>query len=78
MALIFGLTEAKGVFAPPPNLAPTMFTLDLKGALEVGLITIVFTFLLLDIFDSAGTLIGVAQRAGFLDADGRMHGSAGP
>ncbi len=58
--------------AAPPSLAPTFFQLDLAGALEVGFITIVFTFLLVDLFDTAGTLVGVAHQGGLLDEDGRL------
>lgn len=72
LGMVFGFTELSGFFAPPPSLAPTLVKLDIAGALELGLVTIVFTFLLLDLFDSTGTLIGVAQRAGFIDADGRF------
>ena len=72
LGMVFGFTQPSGFFAPPPSLAPTLGKLDIAGALELGLVTIVFTFLLLDLFDSTGTLIGVAQRAGFLDADGRF------
>lgn len=72
LGMLFGFTQPSGFFAPPPSLAPTLGKLDIAGALELGLVTIVFTFLLLDLFDSTGTLIGVAQRAGFLDADGRF------
>lgn len=72
LGMVFGFTQPSGFFAPPPSLAPTLGKLDIAGALELGLVTIVFTFLLLDLFDSTGTLIGVAQRAGFIDADGRF------
>ena len=72
LSLALGISEPRGVFAPPPSLAPTFFALDIVGGFELGLVTIIFTFLLLDVFDSAGTLIGVAQRAGFLDAQGRL------
>lgn len=72
LGIAFGASEARGTFALPPSLAPTMFQFDVAGALELGLITIVFTFLLLDVFDSAGTLIGVADQGGFLDRDGNF------
>jgi adenine/guanine/hypoxanthine permease len=67
-----GLHTPDGLFAPPPSLQPTLFALDVPGAFELGLLTIVFTFLLLDLFDSTGSLIGVCQRAGFLDEKGHM------
>ncbi len=72
LGMVFGFTQPSGFFAPPPSLVPTLGKLDIAGAFELGLVTIVFTFLLLDLFDSTGTLIGVAQQAGFIDADGRF------
>ncbi len=72
LSMLLGVSEPGGLFAPPPSIAPTFLQLDLVGALDLGLVTIVFTFLLLDLFDSTGTLIGVAQQAGLLDAQGRL------
>jgi AGZA family xanthine/uracil permease-like MFS transporter len=70
--MVLGLTEPGGIFALPPSIAPTFLKLDLTSAFELGLVTIIFTFLLLDIFDATGTFIGIAQRSGFLDASGRL------
>lgn len=72
IGIALGLTTPSGVFAPPPSLAPTFLALDIPGALDLGLVTIVFTFLLLDLFDTTGSLIGVCQRAGLLDENGKM------
>ncbi|MGD9537065.1 MAG: NCS2 family permease [Alphaproteobacteria bacterium] len=71
LGMAFGIAEPQGVAALPPSLAPTFLALDIVGGFEIGLLTIIFTFLLLDIFDSVGTLIGVVQRTGMLDAQGR-------
>lgn len=71
-ALIGGQASFAGVFAPPPSLAPTLLQLDLGAALEAGLITVVMTFFLVELFDATGTLVGVSQRAGLLDAQGRL------
>ncbi len=49
-----------------------LLALDLSGALDVGLISVVFTFLFVDLFDTTGTLVGVSHRAGLLDADGSL------
>lgn len=53
-------------FAMPPSLAPTFLKLDVMGALELGFVTIVFAFLFVDLFDNAGTLVGVANQAGLI------------
>lgn len=46
--------------------------LDIPGALNVGLLTIVFSFLFVDFFDTAGTFVGVTTRAGLLDEKGNL------
>jgi AGZA family xanthine/uracil permease-like MFS transporter len=46
--------------------------MDLAGAFKLGLVTIVLVLLLVTILDTAGTLIGVARQAGFLDKEGRL------
>jgi len=61
-----------GVFALPPSLAPTFLQLDLAGTLQLGLVTIVFAFFFVDLFDNTGTLVGVAHRAGLIGRDGRI------
>ena len=72
IAVAAGLEPWHGVAAPPPSLAPTFLKMDLGNAFQLGLITIVLTLLLVTLLDTAGTLIGVARQAGFLDAEGRL------
>ncbi|MGP4843836.1 NCS2 family permease [Marinobacter sp. 1Y8] len=72
IAMMMGLVEYKGFFSAPPSLAPTFMQLDIAGALNVGLLSIVFAFLFVDLFDTSGTLIGAAQRGGLLDKDGKL------
>src|SRR5690625_148048 len=72
VGIALGLSEFQGVMALPPDPMPTFLQLDIAGAFQVGLVVIVFTFLFVDIFDTAGTLVGVAHRAGLLDDQGRM------
>ncbi len=67
-----GLTPFAGVFSAPPSLAPTFLQLDIAGALDVGLVSVIFAFLFVDLFDNSGTLIGVAKRAGLMGKDGHM------
>jgi len=64
--LPLGVVKFHGVVAPVPSLAPTFLKLDIAGAVETGLVAVVFVFFLLDVFDAIGTLIGVAGSAGFL------------
>jgi adenine/guanine/hypoxanthine permease len=61
-----------GIASLPPSLAPTFLVLDLKGAFDIGIATIVFVFLFVDLFDNTGTLVGVAYRAGLVGPDGHI------
>ncbi len=61
----------RGLLAPPPSLTPTLLKLDIAGAFQVGLFTVIFVFFFLDLFDAVGTLIGVSSPAGFIK-DGRL------
>lgn len=70
--MALGVTPFAGVVSAPPSLAPTFLQMDVAGALHTGLVAIVFAFLFVDLFDNAGTLIGVAHRAGMLDDKGRL------
>ncbi|NBC31821.1 MAG: NCS2 family permease [Alphaproteobacteria bacterium] len=72
LGIILGVSEFQGIASLPPDPSPTFLQLDIAGALEVGLVTIVFAFLFVDLFDTAGTLVGVSARAGFLDDQGRL------
>jgi AGZA family xanthine/uracil permease-like MFS transporter len=72
LAIAFGHAQFAGVFAPPPSLAPTFLQLDIGAALDAGLLAVVLTFFLVELFDATGTLIGVSHRAGLLDEDGRL------
>ncbi|MCQ4165720.1 NCS2 family permease [Tahibacter harae] len=71
-AVLGGHARFAGVFAPPPSLAPTLLQLDIGAALEAGLVSVVLTFFLVELFDATGTLVGVSHRAGLLDAQGRL------
>lgn len=67
-----GYVEWRGVLALPPDPSPTLLQLDIAGALQWSMLGVVLTFLLVDVFDNAGTLVGVAHQAGMLDAAGRL------
>jgi len=67
-----GLSVFEGVASLPPDPSPTLFALDFAGALDTGLIAVIIAFLITDLFDTTGTLIGVAQQARLLDEKGRL------
>jgi len=66
LGIPLGIVKYHGIAAAPPSLLPALFKLDILGAFNTGLITVVFVFFFLDLFDTIGTLIGVSGPAGFL------------
>jgi adenine/guanine/hypoxanthine permease len=72
VAMIVGLQAFGGIASLPPSIGPVFLQLDIGGALSIGLLTVVFAFLFVDLFDNSGTLIGVAHRAGFMNPDGTV------
>jgi AGZA family xanthine/uracil permease-like MFS transporter len=67
-----GLVNFTGVVSAPPSLAPTLLQLDFSRVFETSFLIVVLSFLFVDVFDNAGTLVGVAHRAGLLDQDGNL------
>jgi adenine/guanine/hypoxanthine permease len=59
-------TIASDVVSAPPSLAPTLFKMDLAGALSVAMWPFIVIFLFMVFFDTVGTLVGVAEQAGFM------------
>ena len=79
LGLALGDVKFAGVMSMPPSLAPTFMQLDLisgfttaKGAFNVAMLSVVFAFLFVILFDTSGTLIAVADKAGMLDKQGRL------
>ena len=66
-----GLVQYQGLVSAPPSLGPTWMQLDILGALDLGLLTIAGVFLFVDLFDTAGTLVGIGHQGGFLK-DGKL------
>jgi len=54
-----------------PDVRPTFMALDIRGALEIGLLNVIFVFLFIDLFDTMGTLVGIGERGGFM-VNGRL------
>src|SRR5438445_12215780 len=66
LGLIFGIVRFHGLVSAPPSIAPIAFKLDLLGALKLGAVPVIFIFFFLDLFDSIGSLIGIADLGGFM------------
>ena len=66
LGLPFGLVTFQGVITAPPAIGPTLMKMDVLGALDLGLITVILVFVFVDLFDTAGTLVGISQQAGLL------------
>jgi AGZA family xanthine/uracil permease-like MFS transporter len=72
VSLLFGEVQYAGIMSMPPSIAPTFLQLDFSSAFELSMLTVVFAFLFVDLFDTAGTLVGVSQKAGIMDKDGKI------
>ncbi|MGX2950761.1 NCS2 family permease [Ursidibacter sp. B-7004-1] len=73
LALIFDpAVTFNGVISFPPSLDAVVGQVDVAGALDTALLGIIFSFMLVNLFDSSGTLIAVTNKAGFADAQGRF------
>jgi len=67
-----GLATYSGIVSAPPSLKPTLLQLDFSRIAEGSFLIVIFSFLFVDVFDNAGTLIGVTHRAGLTDAEGNL------
>lgn len=69
-----GLTAwpAKGIMSLPPSLSPIAFQLEFDRIFTMDMVVILFTLLMVNLFDTVGTLIGLCNKAGLLDSQGRI------
>ena len=70
IGIFLGIVNFNGVVSMPPSLAPTLMKLDIMGALDLAMISVIMSFLFVNLFDTAGTLLGVATRANLIDEKG--------
>ena len=70
--IFIGLVKFQGFVSMPPKLAPTFLKLDILGALDLAMVSIIISFLFVNLFDTAGTLLGVANRANLVDSEGNI------
>ena len=72
ISLTSGLVEFNGIISYPPSLSPVFLKLDIIGAIDITMISIIASFLFVNLFDTTGTLFGVATRANFIDEKGNI------
>ena len=72
LGILFNLVEFQGFVAYPPDVSPIFMQLDILGALDLAMISVVMSFLFVNLFDTAGTLMGVASRAKLIDETGEV------
>ena len=70
--LLLGLIQFNGIVSSPPDLKPILLKLDILGALDVAMISVIISFLFVNLFDTAGTLLGVASRANLIQDSGKI------
>lgn len=72
--LFSGDVHFSGIYSVPPSISGVMGEVDLSGSLSLNLAGIIFSFMLINLFDSSGTLIGVTDKAGLIGSDGKFPG----
>ncbi|MBN2237734.1 MAG: NCS2 family permease [Bacteroidales bacterium] len=74
LALILGVTIVPegGIVSTPPSLEPIFWKFDFSTIFTLDMLIVLLTFLFVDLFDTVGTLVGVADKANMLTADGKV------
>ncbi|KGG80023.1 guanine permease [Caloranaerobacter azorensis H53214] len=66
------IPEGMKIISLPPSLSPIMFKFDFSSIFTLDMLVVLFTFLFVDMFDTVGTLVGVASKADMLDKEGKL------
>ena len=72
-SILIGIVQFKGLVSYPPAFMPVFMKLDILGALDLAMISVIMSFLFVNLFDTAGTLLGVANQARLVDKSGNVH-----
>lgn len=70
IGLALGDVQFNGIFSLPPSITTVVGQVDIMGSLDLALSGVIFAFMLVNLFDSSGTMIGVTDKAGITDARG--------
>lgn len=73
-AVFLGLVKLpeEGIFSLPPDISPVFMSFEWKHLFSLDMLIVVFTFLFVNLFDTIGTLLGVASKANLLDEEGNF------
>lgn len=69
---VMGDVHYNGIVSAPPSVTSVVGHVDLAGSFNLGLAGVIFSFMLVNLFDSSGTLIGVTDKAGLADEKGKF------
>ena len=72
-SILIGIIEFQGLISLPPPFMPVFMKLDILGALDLAMISVIMSFLFVNLFDTAGTLLGVANQAKLADESGTIN-----
>jgi len=72
LSIFMGIINFQGLVSYPPSFLPIFLKLDILGALDLAMISIITSFLFVNLFDTAGTLLGVANQAKLVDDSGKI------
>ncbi|CAK9886879.1 MAG: Adenine permease AdeP [Candidatus Erwinia impunctatus] len=72
IGVMLGDVKWQGIFSAPTGVTSILGQVDLAGSFNMGMAGIIFSFMLVNLFDSSGTLIGVTDKAGLTDDKGRF------
>jgi AGZA family xanthine/uracil permease-like MFS transporter len=71
IGMLRGISSWPAAIVAMPHPSSTILQLDLRGALHLGFLEILFSFIFVDLFDNVGTLVGVCEQGGFVK-DGKI------
>ena len=70
LGILLGEVTYQGIVSAPPSIEPLVGQIDIMAALNVALVSVIFSILIVNLFDTTGTLVGVASNAGLVDEEG--------
>ena len=70
LGILLGEVSYQGIVSAPPSIEPLVGQIDIMAALNVSLVSVIFSILIVNLFDTTGTLVGVASNAGLVDEEG--------